>query len=67
MPLYEYRCPWCGEVFDLFRPLDHRDNPVNCPHCGREDARRELSRVSASVKGTAGSCPSAPVCGANYG
>lgn len=34
MPLYEYRCPVCEEVDELFRPCDQRDDPVyhsGCP------------------------------------
>jgi putative FmdB family regulatory protein len=68
MALYEYRCPECEEIFDLFRPLADRDAPVACPNCGGRDARRELSRVSASVKGSANPCGSAtPACGDSFG
>ena len=67
MPLYEYRCPDCEEIFDLFRPLDDRDKPLTCPQCGRESARRELSRVSASVKGSNPCGSSAPACGNSFG
>ncbi len=63
MPLYEYRCPDCDETFDLFRPLADRDQPISCPRCGGMRARRALSRVSASVKGSYPCGSSAPACG----
>ena len=41
MPLYEYRCPACGEQFsDLARVGEANSE---CPECGSADARRLVS------------------------
>jgi putative FmdB family regulatory protein len=34
MPIYEYRCYACGEVFERLRPIDQRRYPEVCPACG---------------------------------
>ena len=54
MPLYEYRCPKCEELFEIFRSLSDRDAPASCPACGFESARREFARVQAVVRATSG-------------
>lgn len=49
MPIYEYRCESCGEVFERF--LKMSDDPTcECPKCG-ETARRLISQTSFSLKG----------------
>lgn len=50
MPIYEYRCPDCGNSFERFcRSPSHSDRFQACPECGYEKASRVLSRV-ASVR-----------------
>lgn len=34
-PLFEYRCPADGCVFELFRNTSKRDAPARCPECGK--------------------------------
>ena len=34
MPLYEYRCETCDEVFSELRCMSDREAPIECPHCG---------------------------------
>ena len=41
MPLYDYRCPACGE-FRAFRPMAESTQPQACPGCGAA-AERALS------------------------
>lgn len=36
MALYEYRCPGCGNVFELRRPMSEAGSPAECPGCGTE-------------------------------
>ncbi len=43
MPLYEYRCNQCGEVFERLRRFSEADEKTPCPRCQAEDARRLLS------------------------
>jgi putative FmdB family regulatory protein len=59
MPFYEYTCNRCATRFELIRRLAERDEPTVCPSCGAKNARRELPRVSATVR------DAAPPCGAN--
>lgn len=42
MPVYEYRCPSCGEAFSKYhRSLDA--GLVQCPRCGAAEVTRALS------------------------
>ena len=34
MPLYEYKCEECEEIFDKFYPLKEWDAVPDCPICG---------------------------------
>jgi len=36
MPIYEYRCPNCEEVWELLRKMSAMDEPYECPDCGVE-------------------------------
>ncbi|MCC5897972.1 MAG: zinc ribbon domain-containing protein [Phormidium sp. GEM2.Bin31] len=38
MPLYEYRCPQCGE-FEAWRTIASRDQAPACPDCNGPSAR----------------------------
>jgi putative FmdB family regulatory protein len=49
MPIYEYRCPQCGEVFDhRFRTLKAAEEkgPPACPACGDSGAERLISSIA---------------------
>jgi len=54
MPIYEYECPGCGERFARLRPMREMDQPVSCPKCGRQEARRVLSLVSVAGRTASG-------------
>jgi len=34
MPIYEYRCSSCGNIFELRRPFSQAGEPATCPQCG---------------------------------
>jgi putative FmdB family regulatory protein len=36
MPMYEYKCEKCGEVFFELRRATEREEPIVCPDCGGE-------------------------------
>ena len=42
MPIYEYACTICSNVFERLRPMSEMDEPANCPDCG-SDSKRQLS------------------------
>jgi putative FmdB family regulatory protein len=43
MPLYEYHCKDCGEIFEKLRRMSEADEGVDCPHCESEEVERLLS------------------------
>ncbi|MFW5866887.1 MAG: FmdB family zinc ribbon protein [Armatimonadota bacterium] len=58
MPIYEYECGSCGEVFDLLVSRSKaKDNPA-CEACGSEDTRRVMSGFFGRSGGGDGEAPS---------
>jgi putative FmdB family regulatory protein len=59
MPIYEYVCQSCRSEFNLLRPMNQADAPVECERCGSRRTKRKLSLFAAqsggkSVAGTGG-------------
>ena len=52
MPMYEYRCPSCRNVFELLRPMARASEPAECPR-GHAGAERIVSLVAARTQGSA--------------
>ncbi|MDD2237440.1 MAG: zinc ribbon domain-containing protein, partial [Kiritimatiellae bacterium] len=51
MPIYEFYCPKCHQIFNFFsRGINTRKQP-SCPKCGREKLSREVSRFAAIAAG----------------
>jgi putative FmdB family regulatory protein len=47
MPVYEYRCQACGEVFSLlFQHYSQAHEQEPCSHCGSQQTRRIFSALS---------------------
>lgn len=60
MPIYEYKCPQCGEKFEIRRGFFSRSNDkVVCPKCGSGKPERVLSSFCTG-NNAGGSCSSAP-------
>jgi putative FmdB family regulatory protein len=34
MPVYDFRCPQCGQIFELTRPRSEAGDPAHCPNDG---------------------------------
>ncbi len=49
MPLYEYQCLNCGNVFDKLSPRP--EESARCPACGSERVERRIS-LFASTRST---------------
>jgi putative FmdB family regulatory protein len=49
MPLYEYLCPKCGDVFEELRKSVN-DGEAPCPRCG-ETSKRIISNTAFALKG----------------
>lgn len=43
MPIYDFRCPKCGRVFEVSRPRSEAGNPALCPDDGTEGVRNFAS------------------------
>ena len=54
MPLYEYHCDHCEADFDDLVRMGTPDKDVECPECGKHEARRLLSVFSGRTGGAAG-------------
>ena len=66
MPLYEYQCDRCGELFELLRPAARSDEAAGCPQCQQLGARRVPSAFATVTRGGNGngrSAPSSSSCG----
>lgn len=50
MPIYEFRCLGCGELFEILSMSAGGAEEMRCPQCGGESLERVLSRV-ARTKG----------------
>jgi putative FmdB family regulatory protein len=71
MPIIEYRCGKCSEVFEYLR-LRASDTDVACPHCGGRKVEQQFSVFAAQSgrsSGSTGDCfnRSAGLCEAGGG
>ena len=51
MPIYEFECPTCGEVFDRLQKLSDPDPDV-CPQCGKAGVRRRVTAPQFRLAGS---------------
>ncbi len=50
MPIYEYQCNKCNQVFEIFHKIDE-DGKVTCPKC-LGPAKRLISATNFVLKGS---------------
>ncbi len=53
MPIFEYRCSECREIFEHLR-LSRTDTAVECPHCGAKRAEQLFSVFATRSGGNGG-------------
>ena len=51
MPIYEYACPDCKKILSFFVRNVSPDRKPNCPHCGRKELERLMSRFAVKKSG----------------
>lgn len=51
MPIYEFECSACGNVFDRLQKLSDPD-PVVCPDCGKKKIHRRVTAPSFRLSGS---------------
>ncbi len=54
MPLYEFKCGECGEVFEVLLKMSERDTSPRCPSCGCGTTERLVSVCASRCSGGAG-------------
>jgi putative FmdB family regulatory protein len=54
MPLYEYECQHCGQLFEVFTQRREPAAQPRCPACGEAGAERVLSWFSGKVSDSGG-------------
>ncbi|MFZ5815558.1 MAG: FmdB family zinc ribbon protein [Bacillota bacterium] len=47
MPIYEYKCNSCAQVFEELVPMNTEGDHLKCPQCGHVGARRLISAFAA--------------------
>lgn len=48
MPLYEYRCNTCGQVFEKMLRWSEADRSPACPHCQGQDTSKKMSTFAST-------------------
>lgn len=56
MPIFEFRCLQCGNLFEKLFLEQQEEIELKCPGCGSESLNRVISRAN-SVMGTKGVKP----------
>ena len=51
MPIYEFECSACGNVFDRLQKLSDPD-PDTCPQCGKKKVHRRVTAPSFRLSGS---------------
>lgn len=64
MPIYEYRCRKCKEVFEKIQKVNDGGDSLKCPYCGGKKPEKILSSFSSS-KGSDSSPSCSPTGGSS--
>jgi putative FmdB family regulatory protein len=51
MPIYEFECSACGDVFDRLQKLSDPD-PMECPACGKAQVKRRMTAPAFRLAGS---------------
>jgi putative FmdB family regulatory protein len=46
MPIYTYRCEYCGEYFEKMMRLSEADSSPECPYCKCQFTQRQIALFS---------------------
>lgn len=65
MPIYEYVCESCGELFAKLQKMGAGEGEITCQKCGSVNVKRRISGCSIGGGGEKGA--SSPVCGLGGG
>lgn len=48
MPIYEYICGRCKKFYEYFHN-GSQDKKAICPHCGSNDAKKQVSKSTSHI------------------
>ena len=48
MPVYEFKCTKCGELFEVMGSYAEREKAHPCPKCGSAEVKQAISLFSAA-------------------
>ncbi|MEO7065185.1 MAG: zinc ribbon domain-containing protein [Dokdonella sp.] len=51
MPIYEFECTACGNIFERLQKLSDAD-PTDCPDCGKHKVKRRLTAPAFRLAGS---------------
>ncbi|MCB8926091.1 MAG: zinc ribbon domain-containing protein [Ardenticatenaceae bacterium] len=57
MPMYDFACRECGQVFEKKLRMSQSSDPQECPTCGSNDTRRHMSASFAMGGGGSSVAP----------
>jgi len=68
MPLYDFRCDRCGEIFEVRASIKEKEAGLlpECPRCHNKQTRQVISTV-VLARGGDGASLSFPACGPEAG
>lgn len=68
MPLYNYQCKQCFEVFEVRATFKEKEAGLEpeCPNCHSQDTRQMIT-AGLVLRGSDGASLSLPGCGPNVG
>ena len=52
MPIYEYKCKSCEEIFEISRSLHEKEKEPECPRCGIRKTQRVFSVFGINSSGS---------------
>jgi putative FmdB family regulatory protein len=55
MPIYEYTCSKCNEIFARLQWPGQEEEDILCPQCGSDDVKKILSTFNCSNPADSGS------------
>jgi putative FmdB family regulatory protein len=52
MPIYEYSCTECNEVFSVLQNINSNKSNISCPGCGSGNIKKKVSAFSCCSIGS---------------
>lgn len=63
MPIYEYRCDECRNLFELLTTSTTTTETVTCPKCGSNRVKKAISASSFRINSGGSAIPSGALSG----